>query len=325
MAYISILPLNIFYFFNTFSMRILIVSALALFLASCTATVPTKPTGTITPPTATTSGTTSVTTDTTTDILATTGSVVTLNYTLRADSETGPVQETTLQAVAQANGLNQTGAKYQPYQVVIGQNQVIYGFEKGLMGVKKGEKKTIKVIPSEGYGRPVLIGKEQIAPQFTLTRDRKMFDDVLTQTIEKAQFPAEMQAAVAAAQVGGTLTGANNAIAKVINVSSGSITLAIDNIGNPFYKKSIKVGATASGTGAEFKIVAIEGENVTFEVTNKESPFYGRNFAVGESVTPNNGSKITIQEIGDTSVAVLADHPFMAKDLYFEVEIVNVQ
>lgn len=246
----------LFLFFNTFPMRILIVSALALLLASCTATTPVKPAPTtITPPTATTTGTSVAPT---TDIMATTGSVVTLNYTLRADSETGPVQETTLQAVAQANGLEKSGATYQPFQVALGQNQVIYGFEKGLIGVKAGEKKTIKVIPSEGYGRPVLIGKEQIAPQFTLTRDKKMFDDVLTQTIPKAQFPAEMQSAVASAVVGGTLTGANNAVAKVMEVTADSITLAIDNIGNPFYKKPIKVGSVATSTGADFKITAID-------------------------------------------------------------------
>lgn len=246
-----------FYFFNTFPMRILIVSALALLLASCTAaTPPAKPAPTITPPTATTTTGTSVAP--TTDIVATTGSVVTLNYTLRADSETGPVQETTLQAIAQANGLEKTGATYQPFQVALGQNQVIYGFEKGLMGVKKGEKKTIKVIPSEGYGRPVLIGKEQIAPQFTLTRDKKMFDDVLTQTIPKTQFPAEMKSSIDTAQVGGSLTGANNAVAKVVAVTNESLTLAIDNVGNPFYKKPIKVGSTATSTGADFKITAIE-------------------------------------------------------------------
>lgn len=68
---------------------------------------------------------------------AKTGSVVTLNYTLHTDSATGPIQETTLQTVAQENNLFKTGAKYQPFQVALGQNQVIYGFEQGLMGVKK--------------------------------------------------------------------------------------------------------------------------------------------------------------------------------------------
>ncbi len=301
-------------------MRILLLSTLLLSLASCT--LPglkndsndktTTPPAQVTP-VAMTAG------------VASTGSVLTLNYTLRSDSPTGPIQETTLESVATANGLFKTGATYKPFQVALGQGQVIIGFEQGLMGVRKGEKKTIKVIPSEGYGRPVVIAKEQIAPEFTLTRDKKMFDNVLTQTIEKSQFPADMQAKVMHAKVGDTLTGANNATAKVSAVSSGSITLAIENVGNPFYKKEIKVGAVATSTGADFKILSIEGTGITLQITNKESPFYGKSFAVGDSATPTNGSKITIKEIGDKTVTILADHPFMAKDLYFDVEIVDIQ
>ncbi len=256
---------------------------------------------------------------------ATTGSVVTLNYTLHTDSETGPLQETTLQSVAQANGLYKTGATYQPFQVALGQSQVIYGFEQGLMGVKKWEKKMIKVIPSEGYGRPVTLTKDQIAPEFTLVRDKKMFENTLKQTIKKAEFPAEMQAKVAAAKVGDTLTGAENAVAKVIEVTDDSVTLTIENSTNPFYKKELVVGTIATTPDADFKIIAVDEMNVTLSITNKKSPFYGKTFAVGESITPQNGAKITIKEIGQDTVSILADHPFMTKDLYFDVEIVDIQ
>ncbi len=304
-------------------MRILLISALLLSLASCSLpgmkndSDDKKMTPPPAPVTQTTTGTTSS--------VASTGSIVSLNYTLHTDSATGPVQETTLQTVAETSGLYKTGSTYQPFQVTLGQGQVIVGFEAGLMGVAKGDKKIIKVIPSEGYGRPVVIAKEQIAPEFTLTREKKMFDDVLSQTIEKSQFPADMQAKVMAAKVGDTLTGANNAVAKVSAVSTGSITLAIENTGNPFYKKTLAVGATATTASADFKILSINGDNVTLQISNKESPFFGKKFAIGESAVPANGHKITIQEIGDTTVTVLADHPFMAKDLYFDVEIVGVQ
>jgi FKBP-type peptidyl-prolyl cis-trans isomerase 2 len=133
--------------------------------------------------------------------MASTGSVLTLNYTLRTDSPTGSIQETTLESVAISSGLYKTGSTYKPFQVALGQGQVIVGFEAGLMGLKKGEKKTIKVIPSEGYGRPVSIAKEQIAPEFSITRDKKMFDNVLIQTIEKSQFPADMKDKVMNAKV----------------------------------------------------------------------------------------------------------------------------
>ena len=301
-------------------MRILIVSALLMTLASCTAPW-SKDDSNKMPPVKAPVQTTPVNTSKS----ASTGSVISLNYTLRTDSATGPIQETTLESVAQSSGLYKSGTTYQPFQVALGQAQVIPGFEAGLMGVKKGDKKTIKVIPAEGYGRPVVVPKEQIAPEFSLTRDKKLFENVLTQTIEKSQFPAEMQAKVMQAKVGDTLTGANNSVAKVSAISSGSITLAIENTGNPFYKKEVKVGSVTSTPGADFKVVSIAGDNITLQITNKESPFFGKAFAVGESATPKNGNKITIKEIGDTTVTILADHPFMAKDLYFDVEIVDVQ
>ncbi len=40
----------------------------------------------------------------------------------------------------------------QPLEVKIGAHQVIPGFEKGLMGMKVGEKKSFTVKPEDGYG-----------------------------------------------------------------------------------------------------------------------------------------------------------------------------
>jgi peptidylprolyl isomerase len=42
--------------------------------------------------------------------------------------------------------------KGEPLEFVIGQKQVIPGFEEGLMGLKKGDKKTIKVTSDKAYG-----------------------------------------------------------------------------------------------------------------------------------------------------------------------------
>ena len=45
-----------------------------------------------------------------------------------------------------------------------------------------------------------------------------MFENTLTQTLEKSQFPSEMQDEVANAKIGDTLTGAENAVATVVGV-----------------------------------------------------------------------------------------------------------
>jgi FKBP-type peptidyl-prolyl cis-trans isomerase 2 len=235
------------------------------------------------------------------------------------------VEETTIESVARTNNLYQSGSTYKPFQVALGQNQVIVGFEKGLMGMKKGEKKTIKVIPSEGYGRPVVVPKEQIAPEFSITRDKSLFADTVTQTIEKSKFPSEMQAQVMKATVGETLKWANNAVATVTAVTKDTLTLAIANTGNPFYKKSLKVGATATTETANFRITDISGTGVTVLINNKQSPFFGKKFAVGESATPPQASKITVTAIDNKTVTILADHKFATKDLYFDVEIVDIQ
>lgn len=303
-------------------MRIIIASVFLLSLASCT--IPWMKSDELPVPTPPVTQVSTGAMDTT-DVVAASGSIITLNYTLHTDSETGPIPETTLESVAKANGLYKTGVTYQPFQVALGQNQVIYGFEQGLMGVKSWDKKVIKVIPSEGYGRPVTITKEQIAPEFTITREKQMFDNTLRQTLDKSQFPVEMQEKVASAKVGDTLTGAENAVATVVEVWSGTITLTIENTGNPFYGKELSVGAETSNESANFKITAMDDKTVTLLITNKKSPFYNKTFAVGESITPQNGSKITIKEIGTSTVTILADHPFMNKDLYFDVDVVSVK
>lgn len=232
------------------------------------------------------------------------GTIVSLNYTLRGDSQDGAIIETTLQDVAMANNLYTTGAQYQPFQVIIGSNGVIPGFEQGLIGMKKGEKKTIMVTPELGYGtEPVSreVPKYQIAPVLTITQDKAVFGDTVTQTVEKSQLRQDMQGA----KVGDVFTGANDATAKVTAVTDTVITLAISNTDNPFYKKKLEVGAVANSPdgSATFKITKIEGTGVTLEVTNKQSPFFDKKFAVGESIDTPQG-KITIQDIKEDVVTV---------------------
>ena len=40
----------------------------------------------------------------------------------------------------------------EPIKTVLGQGNLIKGFESGLVGMTEGEKKTVEVIPEDGYG-----------------------------------------------------------------------------------------------------------------------------------------------------------------------------
>lgn len=253
------------------------------------------------------------------------GALVTLQYTLREGAQDGKILETTLEEVAKTNNLYKTGAQYQAFQVMIGSNGVIPGFEQGLLGMKKGEKKTIEVSPELGYGTgPTLreVPKYQIAPVFSMTQDKALFDDIVTQTVQKSELREDMQNA----SIGQVFTGANDATAKVTAIDENTITLAIENTSNPFYKKTLKVGATAESADgtASFKVTKIAGTGVTLEITNKQSPFYNKKFAIWEGFETAQG-KIEISDIKDDIVVVSESHPLMGKTLFFDVEIVDIQ
>src|SRR6056300_789193 len=40
----------------------------------------------------------------------------------------------------------------EPLRTVLGQGSLIKGFESGLIGMTEGEKKTIEILPEDGYG-----------------------------------------------------------------------------------------------------------------------------------------------------------------------------
>ena len=253
------------------------------------------------------------------------GTYVTVNYTLRDGAADGKILETTLYSVAKANSITGSEDSFKPFSVMMGAKQLIPGFENGLMGMKKGDKKTIEVPPELGYGTgPVLstIAKFNLAPVFTITQDKKIFADVITETVSMADLPEDMKSA----KVGQVFTGANNATAKVTSANASGITLEINNTNNPYYGKKIVVGATAESPDqdATFKITKIEGTGVTLEVTNKKSPFYNKKFAVGESIETPNG-KTEIREITDDSLVIAQYHPMVGKTLFFDVEIVDIK
>jgi FKBP-type peptidyl-prolyl cis-trans isomerase 2 len=249
--------------------------------------------------------------------------MVTLNYTLRKDAKDGTIVETTLESVAKSNNLFKDGMQYQPFQVMIGSNSVIPGFEQGLIGMKKGEKKVIEVPPELGYGtgaRIETVPKSAIAPTFTVIQDKQYFADTVTQSVPKDRLKDEMKNA----QVGQIFTGSENVTAKVTAVTETDITLEFDNIKNPFYKKKLVVGANVDTAEANYKITKIVGTGITLQVTNKQSPFYNKKFAVGESLETPQG-KVVIQEIQDENIIIAQEHPFMGKTLYFEVEVTDIQ
>ncbi len=253
-------------------------------------------------------------------------SKVTLNYTLREGSPTGKILETTLVDVAKANGLYQSGGRYEPFSFELGVNQVVPGFERGVMTMKKGEKKMIEVLPKDGYGEATkeeAVKNYEVEPKFTVTTDRQKFADNITETVLKSALGEQGKTVV----VGQTLTGGANMTAKVTKIEGENVTLAIDNKDNPFYWKKLAVGVTATKDKAKFTIKTLTETGITLEVENGNSPFAGKDFVVwAQAILPQNGGTLTVKAINGDSVVLETPntHPLAGKTLYFEVEVTDL-
>jgi FKBP-type peptidyl-prolyl cis-trans isomerase len=85
------------------------------------------------------------------------GDVVSMNYTGRL--ENGTVFDSNVDPKFQ---------HVQPFEFTLGAGQVIAGWDKGIVGMKVGEKKTLTISPEDGYGAS---GQGPIPPNATLIFD----------------------------------------------------------------------------------------------------------------------------------------------------------
>lgn len=65
--------------------------------------------------------------------------------------ENGTVFDTSIQAEAQKAAL-EPRPSYEPLEFKVGAGQMIAGFDSGVLGMKAGEQKTVKLLPSQAYG-----------------------------------------------------------------------------------------------------------------------------------------------------------------------------
>jgi hypothetical protein len=97
------------------------------------------------------------------------------------------------------------------------------------------------------------IQKYQIAPEFTLTVDKKDLQDTVIQMVQKSQ----LGEAGKDLKQGQSLTGGYDLVAKVMKIDGEDVTLEIENKSNPYYGKKLTVGATAEQNGAAYTISAL--------------------------------------------------------------------
>lgn len=78
------------------------------------------------------------------------GDTIKVNYV--GKFEDGKVFDTSIESVAKESDLYNEARPYEPLAFTVSAGQMIPGFDKGVLGMKKGDKKTITVSPADGYG-----------------------------------------------------------------------------------------------------------------------------------------------------------------------------
>lgn len=66
--------------------------------------------------------------------------------------EDGTVFDTSVKEVAIEAGIYNQMRNYEPLKFTVGAGQMIEGFDKGVVGMRVGETKTLKIPPEEAYG-----------------------------------------------------------------------------------------------------------------------------------------------------------------------------
>ena len=79
------------------------------------------------------------------------GDTVSVHYLGRFPG--GKVFDTSMKAEAVKAGIFSPARDYKPLQVVLGQHQVISGFEEALVGMKVNETKEVTLPPEKAYGK----------------------------------------------------------------------------------------------------------------------------------------------------------------------------
>ncbi|HXY56762.1 MAG TPA: FKBP-type peptidyl-prolyl cis-trans isomerase [Nitrososphaerales archaeon] len=85
------------------------------------------------------------------ELIAQSGDTISVHYLGRFPG--GKVFDTSMKQEAINAGLYNPARDYKPLQVVLGQHQVISGFEDALVGMKINETKEVTLPPEKAYGR----------------------------------------------------------------------------------------------------------------------------------------------------------------------------
>lgn len=190
------------------------------------------------------------------------GDTVAVDYVGRLKD--GTIFDASIRSEAEKSKNFNPARDYSPLLFTVGAGQMIKGFDKGVVGMKVGEKRTLEIPPEEAYGTG---GTEEISPKdafqdvITATVSRDKFDDVIEMRFPTSVFENQGKPVP---KVGAVLSD-GTVEATVIKVENGEIVMSRENTESPFYGKKLAVGLEAETPQGRFVVRRIDDDSVTVE------------------------------------------------------------
>lgn len=260
------------------------------------------------------------------------GDVVSVWYTgSLADNS---VFDSNIKAVAQASGTYNPNRPYEPLTFTVGSGQMIPGFDKAVVGMKKGEKKTVSVPPEDAYG----VKQEDLTRSLPTTQE---IDRVIVmerfRNVPSAQFKTLFGSdPVKGKSYANTQVDWMYIVREIPgNVSPGSlIRVEADlKVGQKINLPNTKWNSTVTAINQsditvrqdpiDNSVLETPFGDATIELTN-EKIIVSIDAQIGAVIPGPQGNQVKIVDVKDGQMKLDLNHPLAGETLTFNIEIANV-
>lgn len=249
------------------------------------------------------------------------GDIVKVDYILKL--ENGTVFDTSIQTVAEENNIFNADRTYQPLQLTAGSGQVIKGFDNALIGMRKGQTKTITVSPADGYGEWKIENVANISRTFE--SDRYVTSNLTASTIPTAAFTQHFGTDL---KVGDVVTDTQSGLKfKITDMNDANVTLIL----HPELGKTINIPTTGfNATATKVTATTVTWRQDPPETAEKQ---YGTVIytvtatKIIETLDVKVGDRVSIgvvTEVTDDTVLIDMNSPLAGKTLIFTITMVDV-
>ncbi|MFC2143391.1 peptidylprolyl isomerase [Candidatus Aenigmatarchaeota archaeon] len=240
--------------------------------------------------------------------------------------ESGEVFDTSVQEVGEEAGIGR--GVYEPLEFIVGSQQVIAGFDDAVIGMKIGDKKTVTILPEDGYGEY----DENNVQQLSRERILDMIYE-LDKTLESLPVDTFVMAFQTTPEEGGTAE--LNGITYIIDsVDEESVVLS--------YSAEVGDVINPSGNFWDSEVIEITNEKIILEHQVNDGDRFDTQIGYvmieidgdkiietsytekGSEIVTQYGQTFVVSDIDDEFIYIDLNNPLSGKTLIFDIELVEI-